>query len=345
MESVANFNVYSDPYSILKYEFSKTFDKNNLLEIHHSYTLNFSVTKIIQLLREKLDEDFKTRISPTYSISFYFELFNSNEEKVALIIVSPNKSKGLDDSSLDSYGMSIISEESLSKKLSQILDSLFSQYKMASVTWWWVRKGESQQTTIVLEPSKPIFKEFYPWMTVEPEEYMQKYLNSSASILLLFGSCGTGKTSWIRYFLNKFSLNATITCENSLLYSDDMFIDFLTGESNILIIEDADTLLDSREKSNNEAMARFLSVSDGLVTFNNKKVIFTSNIETTRDIDSALIRPGRCFDLQHFRALTEEEARLAAKRANLPTPSAGSKTLAQLFNPEQNSSVQRIVGF
>ena len=75
-------------------------------------------------------------------------------------------------------------------------------------------------------------------------------------------------------------MNAAVTYEEKLLSSDSIFVDFLTGDSqNVFVIEDADTILGSRSREGNKMIARFLNVSDGLIKFPNKKVIFTTNLD------------------------------------------------------------------
>jgi ATP-dependent 26S proteasome regulatory subunit len=89
---------------------------------------------------------------------------------------------------------------------------------------------------------------------------------------------------------------------------DQFFLDFILGDKDILIIEDADTMILDRDKDNNTLLAKILNVSDGLIKNINKKIVFSTNITDKNRIDSALMRPGRCFDVMDFRALTYEEA-------------------------------------
>ena len=107
-------------------------------------------------------------------------------------------------------------------------------------------------------------------------------------------------------------------------------------------------MLGSREHEGNKLVARFLNISDGLVNFKRKKIIFTTNLNDFNNIDQALIRPGRCFDAPIFRPLTHTESIAAAKVARLPIPlTQESCTLAQLFNQSSSSSLitMRKVGF
>jgi hypothetical protein len=60
-------------------------------------------------------------------------------------------------------------------------------------------------------------------------------------------------------------------------------------------------------------MHRFLTIADGVVRAQGRKIIFSTNLPNVGDLDDALIRPGRCFAHVHVRALTAEEARLLAE--------------------------------
>jgi ATP-dependent 26S proteasome regulatory subunit len=97
-------------------------------------------------------------------------------------------------------------------------------------------------------------------------------------------------------------------------------------------------------------MHRFLNVGDGLVTTKGKKMVFSTNLPSIRDIDSALVRPGRCFDIVSFDALSIEDAEKLAKKLGVELPEAkGDKySIAEVFNQKtegMNSATNRKVGF
>jgi len=79
-----------------------------------------------------------------------------------------------------------------------------------------------------------------------------------------------------------------------------------------MVLEDADSFLSSRSKSGNTVMHKFLNVGDGLLSTRGKKIVFSTNLPSTRDIDDALLRVGRCFDVLKFRGLTEQEVKRIA---------------------------------
>ena len=106
------------------------------------------------------------------------------------------------------------------------------------------------------------------------------------------------------------------------LENDEIFVDFITGNHDAFVIEDADHLLMARSNGNVD-LHRFLAVADGVVRAQGRKIIFTTNLPNIGDIDEALVRPGRCFATVRTRALDRREA--ASLLRGLP-PHARSET-------------------
>lgn len=124
-------------------------------------------------------------------------------------------------------------------------------------------------------------------------------------------------TTFLRGLIHHAKTSATVTYDPEILNKDSIFADFIDDdECNIMVLEDADTLLMAR-KEGNSLMQRFLNVGDGLVTSSGKKLIFSTNLESTTDIDPALLRPGRLFDIVQFELLTKEQAQTVAKDFNI----------------------------
>lgn len=234
----------------------------------------------------------------------------------------------------------------LCKLIFDKLDSTFDDAKQATVKWWY--KGDHGETTYkniyLPKNNTKLLPEFYPDLEESPAKFLGNYLKSDSSVLLIAGGAGTGKTTLLRHLICDFNLGAHVVYDEVLMNTDQVFQAFLFEEkSDLLIIEDADTILSEREHSGNKLMARFLNVSDGLIKLPNKKVVFTTNLTDFGRIDPALVRPGRCFATLHTRALNLPEATAAAQAAGLATPlGKGEYTLAQLFNDHHVSTVRKI---
>ena len=138
-----------------------------------------------------------------------------------------------------------------------------------------------------------------------------------------------------------------------ILEKDGFFARFIEDDAEVMVLEDSDAFLKSRTDGNT-MMHRFLNVGDGLVTTKGKKMIFSTNLPSIRDIDSALVRPGRCFDIVEFKPLSLHHANILADKlgGKLPERKSGEVieySIAELFNQQsetsKNSRASRKVGF
>lgn len=224
--------------------------------------------------------------------------------------------------------------------VNNILDKIDFVEKPASVSWVTGvhSDGSLDVENLPIEEPKPIYDSFYPWLGEHSlDSFLDNYISSQESILLLYGFPGTGKSNLLKHLLHKYNQSALITYQDDIRDLDKMFSSFLKGEEKFLIIEDADEFLTKRE-SGNTSMKRLLNIADGLTSNKDKKVIFTSNITNLNNIDSALLRPGRCYDAVKFDSLTKEQAIKVSKdlELDLSLIVKSSYTLAELFAIKNN---------
>ena len=163
---------------------------------------------------------------------------------------------------------------------------------------------------------------------------------NTRGLFLFHGSPGTGKSTYIRYLI--FHLKKKIvfmTPRQAASLENPEFGSFILEHSNaVIIIEDAEELIESRKGQGNSGISTLLNLSDGLLAETlGIQVIgsFNTNISL---VDKALLRKGRLTALYEFEELAAPKAATLAtalgfKGFNITKPMA----LADIYYMEETS--------
>ena len=189
---------------------------------------------------------------------------------------------------------------------------------MFSIDWHFLTTGGELQSASIEEMANDVLRDrAYPEIKGGVRNFIARYLDAPETVLVLQGPPGTGKTRLVRAILGQMSrrkgeqAQALYTGDMRALASDEIFVKFITGREDAFVVEDADHLLKPRADGNDH-LHRFLTIADGVVRSQGRKIIFSTNLPNVGDLDDALVRPGRCFAHIHVRTLTSAEARALA---------------------------------
>jgi hypothetical protein len=170
-------------------------------------------------------------------------------------------------------------------------------------------------------------------------------------LVLLSGDPGTGKSTFIKYLTKRTSRKVIYLASGAADHlTNPDFMTFIMRHRNcVLLLEDAEKALRSRDEQDNPAISNILNITDGILgDCLNIMVIATFNIDREK-IDSALVRKGRLILEHHFGPLPQDAADRLLEKIGSENRASGPMTLAEIYNPDDNyheePEEKRKVGF
>lgn len=164
-------------------------------------------------------------------------------------------------------------------------------------------------------------------------------LESNKSGLALFsGPPGTGKSTFIKYLSTKTSRKIIYLPSSAAdELTDPGFLTFMLDYKNcILLLEDAEKVLRSREINDNSAISNILNISDGLLG-DCLNIFIIATFNTSKDeIDSALLRKGRLIVDHEFGVLPPENCNKIFEKIGSPRRTEESLSLSAIYNEQEN---------
>jgi len=269
----------------------------------NGYVLNFGGIAIkdnteeqIYQLCQSWDKSFKVAFN-FFSIKKISFLINND-----MFIYINNHEMAIYCKSIDDFA----NVQLLLQKLSEFL--ILRQSDDIEITYFYEKQGvlATQYITLSKTDQTHIYPELYP--TVDINILNNNFRDSREKILILYGDPGVGKTTFIKHMLyTGFYKTIGYIKDTNAMKNGEFWAMASSTNYDLLIFDDLDNALGPRENNDdNSFINNLLSYSDGIIT-KSCKVVITTNQPIER-IDSALIRPGRCFDFLVLPSLTAEQA-------------------------------------
>lgn len=189
------------------------------------------------------------------------------------------------------------------------------------------------------------------------KKIIHKLKNNNKGLYMFHGDPGTGKSSFIKHLttvIKKEFIFIPTSFIEKFISDPDIFAILIRRKNCVLILEDAEKILISREKEDNQFISTLLNISDGILSdILEASVVLTYNCDDTK-IDKALKRKGRTMVDYKFNKLTINEAKKLAKHLNIDESKIDKEmTLSEIYNmedenkfyEEEENSNKKIIGF
>lgn len=174
---------------------------------------------------------------------------------------------------------------------------------------------------------------------------------NASGLHLLYGIPGTGKSTYIRYLCGILKKKVIFLPGQLAQNLDNVYMTrYLISNSNsILVIEDAEELIVSRDHQRNSNLAMILNITDGILGESlGIQIIATFNTDL-RNIDPALKRKGRLKSSYEFKALEVEKANRLLQKEAVNETTSNPITIAEIYNfkeeQEMKEPERKAVGF
>ena len=167
-------------------------------------------------------------------------------------------------------------------------------------------------------------------------EEIVKQLNKRdiKGLYLFHGQPGTGKSTYIKYLIHQLKKKVIFISPKMAGELDNLSMTpfLLDNRNTVLVIEDAEELITSREEIRNSNLSMILNLTDGLLGESlGIQIIATFNTDII-NIDKALLRKGRLSTIYEFKPLAIDRANKLLLSLGITETVSEPITVADIFN-------------
>src|ERR1039458_449494 len=156
-------------------------------------------------------------------------------------------------------------------------------------------------------------------------------------LVLLHGKPGTGKTTYLRHLISQTKKRVIyVSPDFAEVIASPTFMGLLINyPDSILVIEDAENIIEQRKGGNSVAVSNLLNISDGLLSdCLNIQLICSFNNDINK-IDSALLRKGRLIAKYEFKELSIGKAQALSDSLGFKIKIEKEMSLAEIYNQSE----------
>ncbi len=248
-----------------------------------------------------------------------------------------------------------------SEEQSTIADVLFQEIKKfikipkrtTDISLIYAQNGELNTKELHLKKPKIDFDIHYneDFQPIHKEIVKQLNKKDIKGLYLFHGQPGTGKSTYIKYLIHLLKKKVIFISPKMAGELDNLSMTpfLLENRNTVLVIEDAEELITSREEVRNSNLSMLLNLTDGLLGESlGIQIIATFNTDV-RNIDKALLRKGRLSSIYEFKNLTLDRTNSLLQKLGHNIEVNNPLPVAEIFNFEKDNhyipKLQKAVGF
>lgn len=175
--------------------------------------------------------------------------------------------------------------------------------------------------------------------------------SNTNGLYLFHGHPGTGKTTYIKYLIHQIHKKIIFLSTKMAGELDNVAMTpfLLQNRNAVIVIEDAEELITSRDEVRNSNLSMLLNLTDGLLGESLGIQIIATFNTGVKNIDKALLRKGRLSTIYEFKLLALDRTNALLNKLNHQIEVTHPLPVADIFNFDNSNNyepkLKKAVGF